>query len=164
MEQPSSQEASRPWQEASRPRRKSRFHLDASLGLVLLTLIAYCALARLVDNLYPFSTFPMYSYNQNSASRIIVRGARAAEHEIKDYDRWHCPEPLDPSSRACDDLKQFDRIAYLDQEIVDYLSSHSAVSPEGDPVTIIRKIWYLNAGKTETAYCPLQTCTARLIR
>lgn len=151
-------------QKGSRALRKPWIHFDASIGLVVLTIITYCALARLIDNLYPFSTFPMYSHTERSASRIVVRDAQGVEHEVEDYHHWHCPEPLDLSPKSCGNLKPFTWIKYLNQDFIDYISSHSTTRHEGDPVTIMRKIWYFIDGQTEVAYCPLQDCTAQLVR
>lgn len=125
-----------------------------------LVLGGYVTLALAVTNLYPVSVFDMYSHPRSSASRIVARDAAGNVREVRRYDRWRCEGPVDVSPRACD-TPRFDYSNYLDAEQAAYVASHSNGDGQGDPVEIVRRIWWLDEpGPPRTTDCVLQRCTA----
>lgn len=125
-----------------------------------LVLGGYAAIALAVENLYPVSVFDMYSRPRSSASRIVARDAAGSLVEVRRYDRWRCEGPLDLSPRACN-APRFDYSNYLDAEHAAYVASHSTGDGHGEPVEIVRRIWWLDQpGPPRTTDCVLQRCTA----
>lgn len=56
----------------------------------------YLVAARLVGNLYPLSTFEMYSRPVPAwVTRIWARDATGALHRLDDYDEWRCEPAID---------------------------------------------------------------------
>lgn len=73
-----------------------------------LALVGYLAIARGVENLYPFSTFNMYSVERAaSASRVLARDAHGAVSEVTGWERWECDAPPDLDAAPCRALGRF---------------------------------------------------------
>lgn len=129
----------------------------------LLALLGYLLIARAAGNLYPFSTFNMYSTERlGSASRIVARDAHGDIHELDTFTAWDCPAALDPRPTACPAHWPFYYIPYLDRYAEIRLQARAAALPHAPPVTVIRRIWRLDdrPGPPTIEDCPLLTCRA----
>jgi len=129
----------------------------------LLALLAYLALGRAAGNLYPFSSFNMYSTERvQSASRIVARDDQGRVHELDEYTAWDCPKPPDIRPDACPAQWPFYYIPYLDREAAALLAARQAPLPDAAPVTVIRRVFRLHERPGDPALedCSLQTCRA----
>lgn len=129
----------------------------------LLALLGYLAIARATGNLYPFSSFNMYSSERvHSASRIVARDAHGSIHELDTFTAWDCPTPLDPRPTACPASWPFYYIPYLDRQAASLLQARAAPRPDAPPVAVIRRIWRLDdrPGAPAIEDCPLVECRA----
>ncbi|HEY5242726.1 MAG TPA: hypothetical protein VIJ22_14700 [Polyangiaceae bacterium] len=126
-----------------------------------LVLAGYVGVSLAVGNLYPFSVFDMYSHPQVSASRIVARDQRGNLAEIERYDRWRCEEPVDVTPAKCGEPGSFHYSIYLDASQAAYIAEHPAKDGSGEPVDVVRRIWWLDApGSPRTTDCVLESCLA----
>lgn len=144
-----------------------RLWQQPSVVLGVLVLAGYFLVARGVGNLFPFSTFSMYSgLHTSTGSRLVARDARGELHELDAYDRWRCEPGIDAilRSRACPVGSDVYSIGYIDREAVEYLAAHTAVdSASGrETVEVLRRAWRFGGthGAPQTADCPLLKCEA----
>jgi hypothetical protein len=126
-----------------------------------LALAGYVGIAFAVHNFYPFSVFDMYSRAQTSASRVVVRDGSGQVAEVERYDRWRCDGEIDVSPAKCGTPGSFTYTPYIDASRVGYIAGHTVSEASGDPVEVVRRIWWLDApGAPRTTDCVLQRCTA----
>ncbi|MFO0548834.1 MAG: hypothetical protein U0271_10625 [Polyangiaceae bacterium] len=79
----------------------------AVLATTLFVFAGYVGLARIVENLYPLSTFSMYAgEHMDTASRLLAREADGTVHELDRYASFRCDPPVDLSTEhvVCGDL------------------------------------------------------------
>lgn len=135
--------------------------LDPTVVVGAVALTAYVAIGVIVKDLYPFSSFPMYAGRSTSASRLLLRDARGAVHEVTSYGSFFCPRPLDVGAARCPG--SFQTVEYLDDADARWIDGHASVGPGGDDVTLVRRIWtFPDAGGPPTAVdCTLATCSAQ---
>jgi hypothetical protein len=136
---------------------------DTARVTALLALLGYLALARAAGNLYPFSSFNMYSTERlASASRVVARDEHGAVHELDEYSGWDCPAPPDLAPHSCPAQWPFYYIPYLDREAADLLRDRAASLPDAPMVTLIRRVWRLGdrPGAPPIEDCVLRTCRA----
>jgi hypothetical protein len=138
---------------------------DPAVVVALLVLGGYFTAARLVENLYPFSTFPMYSSEHtDSASRIVALEADGSAREVAEYAAWSCEEPvdLDREPERCSALPRYSTIPYIDREIVDAMRQRGGARAGGAPVTIVRRVFRFpkGPGPAQIEDCALGRCTA----
>lgn len=134
--------------------------------MIVLVLTGYFGLARMIGNLYPFSTFPMYSGSRNdaSASRIVVRTPDGKLEEVDQYVAWSCDASLDDVGPArCPELEMFYNIPYIDRELLDYVEAHSASDRGGESVELVRQVWRFpdGPGSPRGEACVLARCRVR---
>jgi hypothetical protein len=122
---------------------------------------AYLALALVVGNLYPVSTFEMYSSKRaTSASRVVARDGAGAMREIDEYESWSCDGPTSIEPAACAASFPYAYTTYLDRAAVDWIDAHRGQG--GEPVDVVRRIYRLGAAVGPPAFedCVLQQCRA----
>lgn len=146
-----------------------RLARDPAVFVGLLVLVGYLATARLVENLYPFSTFPMYAGERSdSASRLVAREADGSVHEASEYAAWSCEEEVDLSREhdRCGALPRYSTIPYIDREIVESIRSRSqgsqGASGAGVHVTIVRRVFRFpdGPGAPSVEDCEVGRCKA----
>lgn len=139
-----------------------------SRAVSVLMLAGYAGIALGVENLYPFSTFPMYSdWNLDSGSRLIVLGDDDVPREVKEFDAWTCPDLRPVEKAMCSDGEESIPAGYLVKEAYDYIGKHPPSNiddPNRIEVDIVLRTWRLTPGKAdvEILNCPIQQCRARL--
>lgn len=142
---------------------------DPRALVALIVLAGYFSVARLVENLYPFSTFPMYAAeHEATASRILARERDGSVHEIEEYDALSCEEPLDLAAEPdrCAALGRYATIPYIDREIEALLRERERAAapadPAGAPVTLVRRVFRFPDGPGEARVedCALGRCKA----
>ena len=151
----------------ARPRVSSPLHcmrpLDLARASSVLAFLGYLALARAAGNVFPFSSFNMYSTERlHSASRIIARDADGQVHELDRYLAWDCPIPPDIHPRACPAQWPFYHVPYLDRGVLALLRERAASLPDAPPVTVVRRVFRLREqpGEPTLSDCTLATCRA----
>jgi hypothetical protein len=144
-------------------RESKRIERGAALAVAVLSFIGYLAVARIVGNVYPFSTFPMYAGEQlSTGSRIVAKDETQRLHEVTDGIAWECETPaLDPNGCSGRDIHT---ISYVDREAIDYVREHTGSDPRARPVEIVRHIWRFpdDRGPPTTSDCRLALCRAVL--
>jgi hypothetical protein len=139
----------------------ARFALHARF-VASIALLGYALIARIVDNLYPFSTFSMYATRSPwSASRILARDDDGRIFDVDAFRTWDCPTsvPLEPS--ACPaELVPFDYIPQTDRQTAEIIVARRA--PGGESVEVIRRVWLLSGGAGPPGFvdCVLLKCRA----
>jgi hypothetical protein len=134
--------------------------MDARARIVLLCLLGYVAIARGLGNVYPFSTFSMYSgARASSASRVVARDDRGALHEVTDYVAWSCGEAVDVRPERCAEQQAFYTIPYVDRAAEEYLLANGGDDPRAVPVDVVRHIWRFRT-EPNAEDCVLQRCRA----
>ncbi|GEM_PF-2049459 len=137
------------------------------LGLVIC--LAYVLIAAQLQNLYPFSTFPMYSSSVfTSGARLVAVDEAGVAHEITDFEAWSCPELGTVDRVMCPDGELTQPTGYLAKEAIDYIFAHPApraehgAQPESPAVSLVVRTWRLDTpeGETRVLDCPVSACTA----
>jgi hypothetical protein len=125
--------------------------------------VGYLALALVVRNLYPLSTFEMYAEAPPSRapSRIIARDAAGAVHEIDEYVGWRCEGEAPSVGESCLGEWPFSTTEYLDRTAAAWVSAHGGAGG-GEPVDVVRRIYRLSdvVGPPVTRDCLLRRCRA----
>ena len=133
------------------------------LAVPVLAFAGYVAIARGVGDLYPFSTFGMYSSERlSTSSRIVAVDAAGRSHEIDEYSAWDCDGDLALDPSACPAERPFYYIPHSDREAADFLKTHQASGRCNEPVAVVRRIWRLSdeAGPPPSSDCVLLSCRA----
>jgi hypothetical protein len=130
-----------------------------------LAFLGYFGIARIVGNLYPFSTFPMYAgEHRTTGSRIVAKDAAGALHEVTEGMAWSCgAREIDPEACGGPDVYTID---YVDREAVAYVREHSGGDANATPVELVRHIWTFASDRDPptTRDCPIALCSAVLRR
>jgi hypothetical protein len=125
-------------------------------------IVSYVSVALAYGELYPFSAFSMYARAAGtSASRIVVRDAGGALHEVRRFRVITC-EP--PRPEACGEPGTYASIPYLDAEAEAWIAAHAGAPGEGEPATLVRRIWRFAEprGPARATDCALAAC--RVVR
>lgn len=126
-----------------------------------LTCVGYMLVARVVEDLYPFSTFSMYARAQPGAgSRIVARDEHGRLREVTEVTDWACETAaLDPY--ACEDA-EVHGVGYVDRAAIDWVREHAGDHPDARPVDLVRRIWRFPAGwgPPITSECLISRCRA----
>ena len=116
---------------------------------------AYALAARGVENLYPFSVFPMYSGEAGTGtSRVMARTAEGAFVEVTAFERWQCDALPVLETTTCAGVGG---IPYIDREREQYLRAHAGTG--GQPIELVRRVFSFDDVARPT-HCPLVRCTA----
>jgi hypothetical protein len=142
----------------------SRRLLGAAELLVASLMTAYGLVAFGLGNLYPFSTFSMYSAaHQPNASRIVARDRLGALHEVTAFSAWSCDEPPNASGEVCLGNGAIYAIGYIDRASIAHVLEHAPAARPApgatatEPVLLVRHVWYLDdLGRTED--CVIAHC------
>jgi hypothetical protein len=123
--------------------------------LALLVLSGYVAVAFCVGNLYPFSVFDMYSRPAESGSRLAARrGARV--EEVTRYRSWSCESEIDLDAQRCGrGVRTSDPV---DHELYGWIRDHAGSG--GEPVELVRRIWFFSRQGVRVEDCLLSRCRA----
>jgi hypothetical protein len=152
-------------------RQRTRIVRHATLAVAALSFGGYFAVARVVSNIYPFSTFPMYAGGHlRSGSRIVAKDERERLHEVSDGEAWDCkavsprdaaPDLLDATACAGGDVYS---ISYVDREAIDFVRGHEGSDPRTQPVELVRHIWRFpqDDGPPTQSDCLIARCRAVL--
>ncbi len=136
---------------------------SVAIAVAGLAFVGYFGIARIVGNLYPFSTFPMYAgEHRTTGSRIVAKDAAGVLHEVSDGAAWACV-PADLDARACGGPDVY-TIDYVDREALAYVREHSGGDAQAVPVELVRHVWsFTNDRDPPTARdCSIATCRAVL--
>lgn len=139
-----------------------------SQGVSLLALGAYVGIALGVENLYPFSTFPMYSDSKfESGARLVVLSDDGIAREVEDYVGWACVDLAPVETTVCPDGELSQPEGYLLKEAYDYIDAHPPADvddPTRRDVELVIRTWRLTPGETDVTRldCPVHRCRARL--
>lgn len=128
--------------------------------LGLLALLGYAISARGVENLYPFSVFPMYASSEGAVtSRIMARTAAGELLEVDRFQGWSCPELPALDATSCEGVRG---IPYIDREREAHVRAHplGGGEGEGEPVELVRRVFSFD-GKARAETCRLAACRAR---
>jgi hypothetical protein len=129
-----------------------------------LALGGYFCLARVVGDLYPFSTFGMYSrLPPRSASRIVALDTTGTPHELTAFDRFDdCVPPVDTSLARCIEDGQVYTIDYVDREAQATILARTGESRDGESIEIVRRIWRLDPSRAGSPSddCLISRCRA----
>jgi hypothetical protein len=126
--------------------------VDPRLVISTIVLVSYLAAARGVENLYPVSTFPMFSGQAGEAmSRIMARTSDGRFVEVLDLVAWKCDGP---AAASCTDVPS---IPYIDRERENHILSHSGTG--GEPIELVRRIFSFD-GVQRPEYCVITRCQA----
>ncbi|APR79814.1 Hypothetical protein A7982_05161 [Minicystis rosea] len=138
--------------------------MHPTVWITVLVMGGYLLVARLVGNVYPFSTFSMYSEMQtDSASHLVARDRTGKLHDVTAYDGWSCPEPLDIDPPRCREPNPFSSIGYIDRASLEHVrASHATHDGQAEPVDLVRHIWRFQkgSGDVRTEDCLLAQCQA----
>ncbi len=149
----------------------------AAVAVAVLSFGGYFGVARVVGNVYPFSTFPMYAGEHvSTGSRIVAKDDFQHLREVSDGEGWECDftstraagqsiskvpglGPLDPSVCADGDVYT---IPYVDREAFDFVRAHQASDPRARPVELVRHIWRFphDEGPPIESDCHIAHCQA----
>ena len=128
-----------------------------------LAFVGYFGVARIVGNLYPFSTFPMYAgEHRTTGSRIVAKDAAGALREVTDGAAWSCgAREINPDACGGPDVYTID---YVDREAVAYVREHSGNDANATPVELVRHIWTVASDRDPPTarVCPFALCSAVL--
>jgi hypothetical protein len=134
---------------------------DGRLAVAALAFAGYVAIAWSVDNAYPFSHFDMYSGTMaDSGSRIVVRDASGAVHEVTRFTAFACDRPIPTDRAACPGDHYM--IPYKDRELLGWVLAHEGDPQGGEPVDLVRRVGRLaGGGPPPHEDCLIASCRAR---
>jgi hypothetical protein len=130
-----------------------------------LSMTGYLLVARIAGNLYPFSTFGMYSaIPARAASRIVARDPTGTVRELTEFTSFRCDRPVDLS--ACQQVGDAYTIEYLDREARAYVGE-APLQPDareatGAAVDVDRRVWHFEPGHEDPVVddCLFSRCQA----
>ncbi len=157
-------------------RVRTRIERRAAVAVAVLSFLGYLVVARIVGNVYPFSTFPMYAgEHRSTGSRIVAKDEAQGLHEVSDGSAWMCdaasvdgappgetpPPALDPHACTGDGVYVID---YVDRAAIDYVRTHGGGDRRARPVELVRHIWTFpdDRGPPTTSDCHMASCRAVL--
>ena len=133
-----------------------------------LTLALYAGISLGVTNLYPFSTFPMYSDSRfTSGARLVAIGPDGRAREVRRYEAWSCADSAPIVTVQCPDGRRVQPVTYLTKEATDYIGAHGVQGDERGrrvSVALVVREWRLSSERddVQVADCHVRTCEARL--
>jgi hypothetical protein len=134
------------------------------VAVSLFVFLTYLLVALGVQNIYPFSTFPMYSESNDPQGARFIGLVDGEPREIFDFVGWTCPEEVVQFGRlACPDGGPALPTEYLVKEATDHIAAHSveAPSPDAVRVSLVVRTWDLRPGEDDTPRdCPVMQCVA----
>jgi len=121
--------------------------------------VAYVAIGQRVGQQYPFSALPMWSTPVRQGGRVLARSPSGLA-EISDFEAWDC-ERVDfvtPRAECVERAPQ----AELDRQAEDWVRSHAKSLPNGEPVSIVRRVYTVERtrGPLIASECELARCRA----
>ncbi len=130
--------------------------------LAVAVVVAYLGVALSVQNLYPFSTFPMYAGGAlTSGARLIAVDAQGEAREVTRFTAWSCPGLRPFTEASCADGAVGRPPAYLVKEATDYIAAHAGPPDPNHPVALVVRTWPIDSeGEVSHLDCPVHQCTA----
>lgn len=149
---------------AARPGRP-KYSMKESRALSIAVFAGYVVAALGVTNLFPLSTFPMYSkVSPTSGARLVVRNAQGELNEVTKYDAWSCEEELTyemVQATLCPDGRVGKPAGYLSKEALDYIRRNGGDPSVGEPVDLIVRAVRLDEDPVLQLQCEVVRCRAR---
>jgi hypothetical protein len=147
--------------ERSRYGSPDRMRLAIALGVF----VGYVAVARAVQDLYPFSVFEMFADTMTSSSRLVARLPDGNAAEVERFVHWQCDEPIDEDPVRCGPLGSFGYTPYRDRELADWVRRHERRddAPGGaEALELTRRIYRVTGvpGPLSVEDCVLASCRA----
>jgi hypothetical protein len=130
-------------------------------SVVAIAMLGYLAIARVLGDVYPFSTFSMYGgATLESASRIVVVAADGAA-EIESFATLACDREIDVAPLACAHEWPYAHFPAVDEEAAAAIAARASPRGAGEPVAVVRRIWRFDAdGLPVASDCELARCEA----
>lgn len=143
-------------------------------ALTAIAFATYLLGSRGVGDLYPWSTFDMYSHTPGgTSSRVLVLDG-GETRDVADFRSWRCDGPIDLSPLRCEGIAwPFYHVPYVDAAAAALVREGGAGEPEGGErveVQLVRRIWIFRKDgaarqeapevPAEVRNCPLHACTA----
>jgi hypothetical protein len=139
---------------------------DAATWVSIMMCAGYFVIARVLLNLFPFSTFSMFSGSRPGppgearGCQILAVGADGAALDVTTYRDWVCPPWEDTARRSIDQLR-CDAHGNVEAHIRDYLAKPSRPDESAEPVRLVRRLWIFRDNEaTQTVDYPIASCRA----
>ena len=114
---------------------------------------------RLGDR-YPLADFTMFAEPITMPSRVMVKTSTGDVREVFELGGWSCPPDMDLNP---DGPAPFFYSRDVDQSVIMHIRGSAGEGAQGEPVTLIRRIFLLTGeGPEVVGEVPLATCRARL--
>ncbi|MGZ3456125.1 MAG: hypothetical protein ACXVEF_41355 [Polyangiales bacterium] len=128
---------------------------DPRLALGIAVFVGYFVAARVARNIYPLSTFPMYSEGTvRAAARGMVRTSAGTYAEVTAFDQWRCESLPVLETTSCAETSA---IPYIAREQEQYIRAHQGVG--GSAVELVQRVFSFD-GTPRPAHCVIARCTA----
>lgn len=138
--------------------------MSQGLAISLFVLASYLLVAAGVQNIYPFSVFPMFSNDRAAEGSRFIAIVDGKPREISDFVSWTCPEEIPQFGKlVCPDGQLGTPSSYLVKEATDHISAHTAEEPSQGAVSVslVVRRWDLRPNADDTPRdCPLMECVA----
>lgn len=141
-----------------------------TVAVSIVVFVGYTAAALGVTNLFPLSTFPMYSdVAPESGARLVVKGGTGEYREVRRYEGWSCEPELTyemVEKTMCPDGRIGQPAGYLAKEALDHIRAHAAKPdtglPAGEPIELLVRTWRFEHDEIVGIECPVARCVATL--
>jgi hypothetical protein len=147
-------------------RERERRVPGAATWVSIMVCVGYFLIARAVINVFPFSTFSMFSGSRSGKDgeargcQILAIGGSGAALDVTEFHDWECPPWQDAARRSIDELR-CDAHGNVEVHIREYIERASRKNDLAEPVRLVRRLWLFREDEpTETADYPIATCRA----
>lgn len=138
------------------PPRRWALPKDPVTVVSLLCFVGYFLVSRVVLNLFPFSTYSMYSSMNDVQSSGQVRGCHLLAvgpdgHacDVTEFRAWDCPPWEDAARRSVHDLS-CPLYFNVEDPIREYIRRHSGHDAAAVRVDLVRRVWVFAGGRAPT--------------
>jgi hypothetical protein len=148
---------------------KRSFLMDPALVVSVFCFVCYCLISRVVLNLFPFSTYSMYSSVSAAHQGDVVRGCHllavgpdGCACDVTEFISWECPAWEDAARQSVTDLSC--PIDYnVEDPIREHIRRHTGTDPRAVRVDLVRRVWEFSPrhAATQTDHV-VATCRAVL--
>ncbi len=117
-----------------------------------------------VQDLYPFSTYPMYSSGAESGGARFIALVNGEPREISDFVDWSCPTEIHQLGWwDCPEGPPASPAEHLVKEATDHIAAHSVEQRSADATdaSLVVRAWDLRRHEDDTPRdCPVMECSA----